>query len=985
MAFAASCGRWGQLRQPGAGRVRSCRVSGEVERASVWRIHRLEYGTRLRSGCLGREAQPPGRVLWVARPKIHGRRLHCSLGADDALTALRRAMRELQLDAFIVPTADPHQSEFPSECFARRAFLTGFTGSAGTALVLAQPTEEALLWTDGRYFLQAEQQLSSAWQLMRSGLPETPTLESYLLRGADARAPKRSPPLRVGIDPLLHSVASVRRLLQQGIQVVPLDTAHGVLNPVDGVWGTQRPPLPRAAVREHPLEHAGRSVSDKLHEVRDAMPEGVDGLWVSMLDDIGWLFNIRGADIPHCPVALAYALVWRDGSAVLFLDESKLQGAAGEAVRQRLQEAQVLLMAYEQCVPYLEEHCGAAQRRLWMDPGSTSLAMALAATANTAESPMPDGERLAEALVQAGQRAHLAISPVPLMKAVKNDAELAGMRAAHIRDGAALCRFLYWLEQRVAQRATDGHRDKDDALTEYSIGERLEAFRAADPTFVTTAFDTIAGSGPNGAIIHYCAEADTCRRIRADEVLLLDSGGQYVDGTTDVTRTMFLRGSADDTTEPDAFVRECYTRVLRGHIALDTAVFPEGTAGCMLDSFARRELWRAGLDYRHGTGHGVGAALNVHEGPQSISMRVSVPAVGLQPGMVVSNEPGYYQDGAFGIRLENLLVVREVSTPARFGDRRYLGFERLTLVPFDKQLMDLHMLSASEMDWVDAYHAQVLATVGSYLAEREEGEVLRWLERACAPLARPPRASGSPVRNGQEGRGGGIAERWLGAAIVALVLGGLTWASAALWTPPVRAAEVVVPTPNPSITAPDTDDASGQQPDRPRRLSLLTEEPRITHRCYLDVAIADQPAGRIVIGVYADEAPQSAQCFLSMCERGYAGTDVYRILSGFTVQVGPPPTTSSSSASRCAPDEPRLRHDRLGAVSLVRDAQQRSNGRFFITTRDDSGYLDGKYTVFGRVLEGMEVVRRVEQVGSRGPSNAPKKPVHIVAAGVLPP
>eukprot|EP00166_Cyanidium_caldarium_P003355 ctg_325.g82 len=949
MAFAASCGRWGQLRQPGAGRVRSCRVSGEVERASVWRIHRLsgvvggaaenswsavalQFGRRRRPdgvtagdagsshpnalrGARSSPGSPARRAQrWCWRSDrggaaVDGRAVfpasRTTAVVGVAVDAQRTARNAHPGVVSVARGGRPGPEALPAAARGHRS-AAAFGGLGAASAATGNP--------GGAAGYRSRRAQSGGW-----GVGHT-TATAAPCRGARTPAGTRRP---LGVR---QAARGSRR--DAGRRGRPVGVDAGRYRLAVQYSRRRHPTLPGGAGVRAGVARWQRGAVSRREQIAGCSRRGgaatIAG-GASAADGVRAMCAVFGGALRSRTTAAV------DGSGFHFAGH----GAGGHGEYRRVPDARWGAFGG-----------GAGTGRPTRPPGHF---------ARTADEGGEERRRAGGYARRSYSRWRGVVSLSVLVGATSGPTR-------HRRPPGQGRRPDRILHRGAPGGVPRGRPHFRHHRVRYHCGQRAE--RRHHP-LLRRGGHLSAHSGGRGVAAGF-GRAVRGRHHRCDPH----------DVSTRQRRRHHRTG---------CFCARVLYRVLRGHIALDTAVFPEGTAGCMLDSFARRELWRAGLDYRHGTGHGVGAALNVHEGPQSISMRVSVPAVGLQPGMVVSNEPGYYQDGAFGIRLENLLVVREVSTPARFGDRRYLGFERLTLVPFDKQLMDLHMLSASEMDWVDAYHAQVLATVGSYLAEREEGEVLRWLERACAPLARPPRASGSPVRNGQEGRGGGIAERWLGAAIVALVLGGLTWASAALWTPPVRAAEVVVPTPNPSITAPDTVDASGQQPDRPRRLSLLTEEPRITHRCYLDVAIADQPAGRIVIGVYADEAPQSAQCFLSMCERGYAGTDVYRILSGFTVQVGPPPTTSSSSASRCAPDEPRLRHDRLGAVSLVRDAQQRSNGRFFITTRDDSGYLDGKYTVFGRVLEGMEVVRRVEQVGSRGPSNAPKKPVHIVAAGVLPP
>ncbi|CAM9446908.1 unnamed protein product, partial [Phaeothamnion confervicola] len=565
--------------------------------------------------------------------------------ADPKVAAMRAWMEEAGVDAFIVPSDDPHLSEYAAECYNRREWLSGFTGSAGTVVITKTL---ALLWTDGRYFLQAERELGPGWTLMRGGDKGVPTVRDWLAAALPAGG-------AVGLDPLVHSASfadELRTALDaKGVLLRPLehrgaDGGTGVAgaNPVDAAWGAARPTPPAAPARVHAMKFAGRGVAEKLADARAAMKrEGADALVVCMLDEVAYLLNIRGADIAHCPVAMAYAVVEAEAgpteagdggsaaaaaagmpasvaaAATLFIDEAKVP--AGGAVARHLAAAGVAVRPYEEALPAVRR-LAAACRRVWLDPARSTFAFAAA---------VPAELRVAKT------------SPLAMAKAVKNGAELSGMRGAHIRDGVAMARFLSWLDAAV--------RDGGASFTEVEVDTHLRRYRAADPLFLDESFPTIAGAGPNGAVIHYRAEPATAGRVDRGSVFLLDSGAQYADGTTDVTRTMHFG-------VPTAFEKEAYTRVLQGHIGIDRAVFPEGTSGALIDSFARRALWAAGLDYPHGTGHGVGAALNVHEGPHSISPRPG-NATPLQPGMIVSNEPGYYEPGRFGIRIENLLVVRE--------------------------------------------------------------------------------------------------------------------------------------------------------------------------------------------------------------------------------------------------------------------------------------------------------------------------------------
>jgi Xaa-Pro aminopeptidase len=483
-------------------------------------------------------------------------------------------------------------------------------------------------------------------------------------------------------------------------------------------------------MRVHAMRWAGVSVVDKLAGVRSEMVKaGADVLVVAQLDEVAWLLNVRGADVDYNPVTLAYALVHAD-SAALYCDASKVT----PDVAAQLDAANVSVRPYAAAADDLRA-AAVAGRRVWADPAKVSLALfdaveeaagegAVAARAKSRR--RGDNNSSSKKAASPSQSAPGAAarpapllestSPISMAKAVKNGAELEGMREAHLRDAVALATFFAWLEASLA----DGV-----ALTEASAAAHLVSLRAAQDGFVEPSFPTIAGCGPNGAVIHYRPVEGLCAALSPGSLLLLDSGGQYDCGTTDVTRTVHLGPG-----EPSPAQRDAFTRVLQGHIALDTAVFPEGTPGFVLDAFARRPLWAAGLDYRHGTGHGVGAALNVHEGPHGISPRFG-NLTGLVAGMVVSNEPGYYADGAWGIRIENLLALREAPTTSRFGGVTFLGFERLTLVPIQAKMLAHELLSAAELAWLDEYHAQVWDVV----SPRADGAARDWLRANTSPLA----------------------------------------------------------------------------------------------------------------------------------------------------------------------------------------------------------------------------------------------------------
>lgn len=528
---------------------------------------------------------------------------------------------------------------------------------------------------------------------MRAGLPETPSIPEFLAKGL----PNGS---AVGIDPFVHSIDSAKGLCKAiektGGTLVTLEGP----NPVDVVWGEERPPQPRGKVWLHDVRFAGKTVSEKLETLREEMlKKECEHVMFSMLDEVCWLFNIRGDDVPHCPVVMSYGLISKD-EARLYLDRGKLEGGVEES----LEKEGVTILPYKQVLRDVRNIAAKGNENIWLDPSSTSQA-------------------LSDAAAEAGVR---EATPVQLAKACKNEAELRGMRAAHLRDGVALSSFLCWIEDYVASG--------EFTVSEVDAAAKLEEFRAAQDGFLATSFGTIAGSGPNGAIIHYSPTPDECGQISNKEVLLLDSGGQYNDGTTDVTRTTHLGGNAT------VHEKECYTRVLQGHIAIDTAVFPEDTTGLMIDCLARIPLWSIGLDYRHGTGHGVGACLNVHEGPQSISPRIGSNRAGLKAGMILSNEPGYYEDGNFGIRIENLLVVVKKNTTHDFGGKDFLGFEKLTHVPMDMSMIIPSLLSDFEIRWINNYHEDVWQKLSPLM---EDGQYKEWLWKKTRPL--PKRSASNPA------------------------------------------------------------------------------------------------------------------------------------------------------------------------------------------------------------------------------------------------
>ena len=614
--------------------------------------------------------------------------------------------------SFIFPTHPPHpQSEYPPTCDARRDWLTGFTGSAGTAVVTA---DAAGLWTDGRYFLQAAHQLSAHWTLMKSGTPGVPEPADWL---ATTLGPAGG---RVGIDPWLHTVEAARAL------EATLSDAGASLHPVpdgnlvDATWGGARPPPPSAPLRVHPAQWAGVSVADKLTSLRaSATRAGAAAVLVTSLDEVAWLLNVRGGDVEFNPVAVAYVLVTGE-EATLYCDAGKV----GPPVATHLADAGVTLAPYDRIAADVAA-VAAAGGRLWADPSKVSAALAAAAAEGGASgNGAPRPAKRAKAASDGPPTPPLCTpkpllekpSPVAASKAVKNEAELAGMDEAHARDGVALATALV---------AVDAAAAAGRSLSEVEVDDLVTGARKAQGGFIEPSFPTIAGVDGNGAIIHYRAEPATAASTKPDSLLLIDSGGQYECGTTDVTRTVCMGTPRDD-------IKDAFTRVLRGHIGLATAVFPEGTPGLALDTLARMPLWAAGLNYRHGTGHGVGAALNVHEGPQSISTRLHVHTP-LEEGMIVSIEPGYYEDGQYGIRIENLVVIVRAETAHAFGGSKFFTFRPLTLAPLQTKLIDVAQLTEGELAWVNEYHAQVWDKISPRVAD--EG-VKAWLRKATVPLSR---------------------------------------------------------------------------------------------------------------------------------------------------------------------------------------------------------------------------------------------------------
>ncbi|BFZ56713.1 hypothetical protein PYCC9005_003761 [Savitreella phatthalungensis] len=589
-----------------------------------------------------------------------------AIDTTDRVARLRALMQKENLHMYVVPSEDAHASEYTAERDLRRQYISGFDGSAGLALITQH---QCLLWTDGRYFNQAAQQLDSNWTLMKQGFAGVPTWQEFVLGNVQRNG-------RVGIDatviPLLEATSLQRQLAKLGVELV-----GGKINLIDQIW-PDRPPPPAEPVYNHSHATAGRNSADKLADLREFLrSQDAVAFIVTSVDEVCWLFNLRGSDVPFNPVFFSYAIATLDTS-VIYADKLIDRGHLPEETE---------VKPYGRFFPSL--HDLPAGKILMSNRASWAIANAL-------------------------KQVEAVKSPIAEAKSVKNDTELTGMRQCHIRDGAALAEFFF----DMTRLARDGAQ-----LDEVDAADLLEGKRRAKDKFVGLSFPTISSTGPNGAIIHYRPVKGECAIVDWDAIYLCDSGAQYRDGTTDITRTWHFG-------RPSDFERKAFTLVLKGHIAIAQLVFPRGTTGYTVDSLARQFLWKEGLDYFHGTSHGVGHFLNVHEPPVGIGTRISFNDVALSPGNVISNEPGFYLDGEFGIRIENIITCRLKRTEHRFGDRDYLAFDTISLHPLCRTMIDVNLLSADEIRWVNAYHVQVLETLGPVVPK----EVANWLTDECAPL-----------------------------------------------------------------------------------------------------------------------------------------------------------------------------------------------------------------------------------------------------------
>lgn len=674
--------------------------------------------------------------------------------------------------ALIVPTADAHGSEYIASCDARREFITNFTGSSGTAVVTLK---EAALWTDGRYFLQADAQLDKChWIMMKDRQPETPTVGEWLNKCLASGS-------RIGADPYTLSYDEWIKLEKELSQSGNVLTSTPV-NLIDEIW-SRRPPRPAEPVLPLNMSFTGKRWQDKIESIRNEMTHKEAAILVlTALDDIAWLFNLRGSDIPFNPVFFAYAIISMD-KVYLFIDDSKLSSSAlahlqtnnglddpmdtmsssssserstpssvvpnvgndgtnrsSPSPQQMVtncstgnnnRSCEVEIRSYDLVADFIRSYIAKnSTGRVWISNQSSYALVNL----------IPESRRIIT-----------RVSPVALQKSVKNSVEIGGMRRAHIKDAVALCEFFAWLEDEIVNHGHHHGRSRkvsnpaaspsstssgssslssgtsSSIIDELAVDAKLEEFRRQQDDYMGPSFQTIAGVGPNSAIIHYQSKEETNRPITTDEIFLLDTGAQFRDGTTDITRTVHFG-------TPTAHERECLTRVVKGHISLATARFPRLIVGQLLDSYARRSLWDVGLDYNHGTGHGVGSFLNVHEGPSSISNRTNPNDSGIVEDMVFSNEPGYYESGNFGIRIESLVITKKIDLKFNFNDRGYLGFETITLVPIQTKLLDPSLMTREEIEWIDQYHQQCRDIVGKELEQQGRTRALQWLIKETEPM-----------------------------------------------------------------------------------------------------------------------------------------------------------------------------------------------------------------------------------------------------------
>lgn len=590
----------------------------------------------------------------------------------ERIAALREAMKQHKIDAYIIPTSDPHMSEYPADCWKYREWISGFTGSAGTVIITA---DKAGLWTDSRYFLQASTQLErTGIELFKMMLPETPTIPAFLTHELKEGQ-------TVGLNGETYSLADARSLEKAlAEKEIKLNTNASLIDPI---W-KERPAIPEAPMFEMPVELSGKSTEDKLIDINKMLHKaGADCTILSALDEVAWTFNIRGTDVAYNPVVISYAFV-SEKESVLFVNPKKIPAEIAE----HLKKEGVTLADYGMLATFLSRL--PERTRVFIDSKRTNVAIYNA---------LPKSSILIE-----------GISPTNHLKSIKNEAEIKGFRNAVLKDGIAMTKFYFWLEKRLKA---------GEKVTELSAAAKLTALRSEQPQYVMDSFASISSYGPHGAVVHYSPTPETDTELKTDSLYLLDSGAQYLDGTTDITRTIALCD------EPSEQMKKDFTRALKGTIGIAKCKFPAGIRGCLIDAFARKALWDAGINYLHGTCHGIGHCLNVHEGPQSIRMEEN-PVI-LEPGMVMSDEPAMYRPGEYGIRTENMILIREDSE-TEFG--KFLGFETLTLCYIDTKLVIPSMLSVREHAWLNKYHQMVYDLVSPHLNEEEKA----WLKEKTAEI-----------------------------------------------------------------------------------------------------------------------------------------------------------------------------------------------------------------------------------------------------------
>lgn len=590
----------------------------------------------------------------------------------ERIAALREAMKQHKIDAYIIPTSDPHMSEYPADCWKYREWISGFTGSAGTVIITA---DKAGLWTDSRYFLQASTQLEGTGiELFKMMLPETPTIPEFLTHELKEGQ-------TVGLNGETYSLADARSLEKAlAEKEIKLNTNASLIDPI---W-KERPAIPEAPMFEMPIELSGKSTEDKLIDINKMLHKaGADCTILSALDEVAWTFNIRGTDVAYNPVVISYAFV-SEKESVLFVNPKKIPAEIAE----HLKKEGVTLADYGMLATFLSRLL--EQTRVFIDSKRTNVAIYNA---------LPKSSILIE-----------GTSPANHLKSIKNETEIKGFRNAVLKDGIAMTKFYFWLEKMLKA---------GEKVTELSAAAKLTALRSEQPQYVMDSFASISSYGPHGAVVHYSPTPETDTELKTDSLYLLDSGAQYLDGTTDITRTIALCD------EPSEQMKKDFTRALKGTIGIAKCKFPAGIRGCLIDAFARKALWDAGINYLHGTCHGIGHCLNVHEGPQSIRMEEN-PVI-LEPGMVMSDEPAIYRPGEYGIRTENMILIREDSE-TEFG--KFLGFETLTLCYIDTKLVIPSMLSVREHAWLNKYHQMVYDLVSPHLTEEEKA----WLKEKTAEI-----------------------------------------------------------------------------------------------------------------------------------------------------------------------------------------------------------------------------------------------------------